>query len=536
MDSLESTVPSPSTARRPAAGRSLLAWCLGVGLFAALLLAAYAPLFQPGRLHIAQNFVDQAQYITTARTFLDTGQLKSGILYPAYIANDDWRPYMPGSYLPLILSYGLFGFGIFQSQLPALSGFVLGAIGVFLAANRLYGRGPGLLAAAFFCLFPGNLCYAWTALTEQPFGALCILLFALFLAVPERWKLPIVPLLLGVAFLYRETGVLILIPMGVWLLHARPGLRTLGAVALVTLVSALVLYGLNQWQLSTGKGKVPLSWVLYGKFNYGDAFPNPPPALSVGEWIEGFTYNAQRNALTLRGHFRSDPTHFRFLGFVFSLGAILLTTVLSPLRWRRDPMPLAAGALGLVLLAMQLLLYDVKGQKALRTTMFVFPFCAVALGGSLYPTEWLKRARSRTRSRIALLLGALVLVAGSVYGASRAGDALRRTTEVQDRALEVLEQIRHDPNKVLIAPFEIMMAYSVSHYPVKVSFPPTNQRTLEAIMDRFEVGTLILPTSYRLGRITDEFLEENGFGAIGKVAWILSSGDSKAHYNVYRRP
>ncbi len=518
---------SPRTARP-------VAWHLaGVALFSALMLLAHAGLFDPSRLHLADHFVDQVHYITTARHYLETGRFESGLIYPAYVEQAGWRPYMPGSYLPLILSYGALGFGVVPSLLPGWIAYVLASLGVFSVARRLYGISSAWLAVILYDFFPGNLNYAFTALTDMPFAATCILVLAAFLALPEGWRPWSAPLLLGVAFLYRETGALLVFPVTV-LLVGVPGPRGWLRPLVVATACVFFLYGLNRWQLASGKGEAPLSWPLQGGFNYGDAFAPPAPELGVGEWLQLFLENARRNFGVHAKHLSTDWTHIQVLGWLTIAGSVLVLTVVGLLRWRRDRFPLGVGLMGLSAFALLYLLYDVNNQKAMRSTLFLFPFCAVALAGCAYRSRWAEAAREgRAVARGSLALLAVAFLGASLFGSTRAGHALVKNTHRYDEAPGHLARLGHDESKLLIGPLETILRYAVLQHPSgRAALPPTNAETLELLLQRFEVGTLILPRGGERA-LPRGFLGQHGLSRVGEFAF---ERHPQRVYHVYRKP
>ena len=125
-----------------------------MALFAALVLAAHAPLFGLERLHVQDMYVDQAGYVTTARILAGHGSHADGIVLPALLREDPYYVHMPGHAATLALSYLVLGFGVLPTLLPSLIAYVLATTGVFLLAEGRYGRRAGVLAAALFALFP----------------------------------------------------------------------------------------------------------------------------------------------------------------------------------------------------------------------------------------------------------------------------------------------------------------------------------------------------------------------------------------------
>jgi len=485
---IERSPGAPETRLR---GKRLLAAAALVAGAAALYLLANASLFDPSRLHVGGRFTDQAGYVTTARTWLDTGELRSGILFPALIREERWRLYMPGHYACLALSYAVLGFGVLASLLPSLLGYVLATTAVFVAGNACAGRRAGLLAAALFGLFPANVAYAFTAMAESTFTAACALALAALVAAPARLRPWLLPLLLVPPFLFKETGALYVIPLAV--LVARSG-RPLAALA-ATAASAALLAGVYAWQLADGKVSF-LGGVGGRTFNYSDAFPPAAPARGLGAWLGSLAGAAGRNASELAEQWAQDPTQLSIVGLAVVLLAVLACLVRGVRA--RDGAALGAGALGLALAAMMLFVYDVKGQKAVRHFLFATPVLALGLGA------WLASWRpASARGRVLALGAAALALAGAHLATRQAGRELVESDAEADAGTRLLEELGHDDSKLLMVWFDLAgstLDYAVRHYPVPWSFTPANDATFAEIARRHELGTLILSASTLGGR------------------------------------
>ena len=79
--------------------RSRLIGALLVLCGSALALWIAADTYDPGRLHPTGNFVDQAGHVLTSRVLADTGELRSGLIFPPKVDLPGWRLYMPGHYV-----------------------------------------------------------------------------------------------------------------------------------------------------------------------------------------------------------------------------------------------------------------------------------------------------------------------------------------------------------------------------------------------------------------------------------------------------
>jgi hypothetical protein len=470
-------------------GRGLAVWILLVAAFAVTVLLVHAPLFKLDRLHIQDMYVDQAGYITTARILADTGELRNGILLPSQIENEGFHVHMPGHSASLAASYVLFGFGVLQTLLPNLLSFVLATVGVFLIGQRLYGRRAGALAAALFALFPANIVYAFTAMAELTFTAAVVTAFLVFVHLPRRWQPFAACVLLIGPFLFRESGAFVILPMALLILRA----RGIGAAVLASGLSVASLYLVNRWQIANGKIAASLAWVTEGGFNYGDPFAPPPEPLSTSQWFDAVGNNFARNLHLLGKHFEKSPGELMpwCLYVLFAIAAIAL--VAGILRIRRDLFPLGAALLLALVFLLSVALYDVKLHKMMRSAMFAYPLGVIAIAGALMPND------TRKPSQLLYGVGTLLTIAlctGS-HVVTRLGAGTM--TEHDDRNAETTARIAwlNEDDKVIVAP-NAAAQYAVEHYPVLWSQRPSNERALGAVMERYDVGVILISRTLSL--------------------------------------
>ena len=502
---------------------------------AVFVLLSYSAAFDPSRLHVfglESRLNDQAAYVTTARILADTGELRNGLVYPPFVDNPRSRIYMPGHYVTLALSYRLFGWSVFSSLLPSLAAFVVATVGVFWIGSRLYGATAGVLAGLIFLFFPPNIVFAFTAMAELTFVAAGVLVFAVFLWVPPRLRFYVAPLLLGVPFLYRETGALLLLPMCTLALAEPPGKRVRFALATL-LGSVALLLVLYQWQAASGREAPPLTWITHGGFNYNDAAMPPAPDLSGAEWVGAILDNSLRNVRALGRSVFSAPAGFEALGLAGMLATSLLLAVGGLFRVRNDPFPAAAGGVVLASLASIVVLYDAVGFKALRGAMFGMPLCGVALGGLLQRTPLVARLEQAVvwrRAGLAALIALALLLAGRGPTLAAARGVTANDAAATSRTAW-LEDLGHDADTLLVAPWNLSMDYVVQHYPVRWSFLPANDATLDRLRDRYEIGTLILPRAASTRRVTRAAIERAGLSPVDDPAKTLV----RRGYAVYQR-
>jgi 4-amino-4-deoxy-L-arabinose transferase-like glycosyltransferase len=495
--------------------RAELAGVLAAAALSLAALGAHAALFEPARLHVADPFVDQLGYVTTARRLLDAGEFRPGVLFPAFLENPHYRPYMPGHYLALAASYALLGWGTLATLLPSLVGHLLVVVSAFWIGRRLHGRAAGLAGACAVAFFPPLLAYAFTAMAELTLSAACMLALAAFVSFPRRWRPWAAPALLALPFLFRETGAFCCLPMAALVLLPRER----GAwrrVAGMGLAAALVLAALQAWQLATGKGVLPFGTrIAEGSFNYGDAFAAPAPEPSLGGWAAILAENTGRNLELFGATLRTALTEPSTLGFLAAAAAALAALLIGLRSRGRDPFALGAGLMGVVTLVLVFTVYDVKNERALRSMLYAFPPCAVALAGALVPPARARLAALAPRARAvaagALLLGAAgLLLGGRALVARTAGELLRREAALEPFG-RVLAELHGSDERLLVAPLGLAGAFLVERYPLLGASVPYNDATLELLLAKHAVGTLVLPEDWLGTNLSAAALQRHAF-------------------------
>jgi 4-amino-4-deoxy-L-arabinose transferase-like glycosyltransferase len=489
----------PGTVR----GKALLLWCVAAAGIAAIVLAANAPLYNIGQLHTKFMYVDQAGYILSARILAATGELKNGVVFPAQIDNPDFYVHMPGHVVALATSYRLLGWGIFQTLLPSMLAYIAGAVGVFQIGNRLYGSRAGLLAATLFALFPANIAYGFTAMAELTFTCACILALVIFVHVGRRLLPFAPPILLALPFLFRETGAFLIIPMALCVLHVRGWRSAAGA----SLGSVVTLWTLNRWQIASGKVAASLAWVTEGSFNYGNAFAEPPPALTMGGWLAALGDNIGLNLRHLQGHVSQFP------GELMPWALYGVALVLLPVLWigiarrKRDPFALGAGLLMVFVAVLAVTVYDAKAHKLLRTMMYTFPFGAIVLSGALLPSrDDALASRNDTRTG-RLPIGAMLLLVAALGASLQVSRLAARTMTRQDAlTLRNTSELAKLHGTGMIVAGNLAAPLATEGYPdVRWCLAPENEETLELVLGRYDVQTIVV-----FKPLTPEFVTSHG--------------------------
>lgn len=484
--------PKPESAR----GRSLVLGALAAALFAALWLAANAGLYNLDQLHVKFMYVDQAGYILSARILAATGELKNGVVFPAQIDSPDFYVHMPGHVVALATSYALFGWGIAQTLLPSVVGYVLGAVLVFLVGNRLYSLRAGLIATLLFCAFPANVAYSFTAMAELTFTCACIAAIAAFVHLPPRLLAWGPPLLLVLPFLFRESAAFLILPMA-WCIVRVQGWR---GAALASAGSVASLWAVNRWQIASGKVAASLAWVTEGSFNYGDAFAEAPEPLAAGEWLPALWKNVVLNLRHLEGHVSTFPGELMPWALYGALGIATLAFGLGLPRRRVDPFAFGAGVLMVFVVLLAVTVYDAKAHKLLRTLMYTVPFGAIAVAGQLAPP-------AGTGSRIGWKPGAtatlLVLVLAAGFQVSRL--AAKTMTRQDALTLRNTQELARMHGSGMIVAGNLAAPLAVEGHPdVTWCLAPENEETLALVLERYDVRTIVA-----FKPLTEEFTREH---------------------------
>ena len=482
---------------------------------------------------------DQVGYISVARNFLQTGQLESSIIYPSFLGQVATKSYlyMPGHYFALAASYKLFGFGVWQSLLPSMVAYVVAGLAVLFAASRLYGRRIGIGAAVLFLLCPLNLVYALTAMAEMTLIAAATLAFALFVHLPTRWRVLVGPVLLILPLLFRETGVLVAVPMLALIGIRRDGLR-LRASVLFVFATAVVALALLRSDISIGRPSLFLVNIFSANDMavYGDAFSLQAIHPTLAQWIHVPFAKAWFNARQLGTLLASDArpwmlfsaaswpdsaeSIFEATGLALVISGIPLGAVAGLWR-RRDPFSIGTAALIGTLVIAVLFVYTVADFRGLRTLLLATPFvcitCAVLIDRGL---RWLgDRLFLPLRARWLAFIAFAALLSTISLGLTKAAFADASDSAVRaQRDLAFVESLHPDNRSLPVAPWQFALAYVYSHAPARWSFLPANRATLELLNSRYPIGMIILPETAPAGLRQTEILEA-GFHPAGEQSY-----------------
>ncbi len=506
--------PDAPVAAAPSLPSSPRRALLEAGLVAALawvLILLCLPWFNLRRIDVrglSHTLNDQVTYISCARNLVDTGRLSCNFICVSTVGQDASKDYfhMPGHYLALAAAYALFGFGAFQSMLPSLIGYSLASAGVFLTGLKLYDRRTAFAGAALFMLFPANLLFAPTAMAEMAFLASGILAFCAYVHLPPRLRVPGGAALLLLPFLFRETGSLWVIPMAFLLLGAVPGAQPFerrSAIRALMLCVASVVLTLGVYASKWIGGRPSLFKQTVFGIRYPDLFTDATVlerlASGAGAWTVALASNTSRNLNDLVQLLQAPRMEAVCLFLLMAAVPTLLV-----LGWRRrDPIAFSSGLMGLTLLILLFSLYAVSYFNGLRHLLLLTPLAALIFGRRL--AEFLA-ASPRPRILAALGIGAALTSLLVVFAVMREGPG-RASQNETERVF--MESAAPDRSRMLLSPFTVGLQYAFDHHPMKWGHLPANAATLDRVLKKYDVGTLLIPPNSTT--LTPADLERAGF-------------------------
>lgn len=488
-----------SPPERPTRWHSALLLLL-IGLSAVGLLAMALRSTGVQRLHVSflgGIFNDQVAYLTTARSLAETGHILPHILYTSALwlqpSIRDHHLYMPGYFVVLAAAVRLFGYRVAAALLPSLLGYLLTGLSIGLITRRLVAPQvalpASLFAALLFLLLPMTQVFAASAMMELTFlgvstGALCA-----FIYLPERARLALGPLLLALPFLVRDTGAFLVAPMALILLmgergqHSQsPAWRRAGifCVCAVLLLGALWVSPLCRPRITLAPGLL-----LDGSMRaiYEDSVAQRALALQLRRtWPDALLATGKSNLHNLVALFKEGGIESQTLRIILALAAGSAACLA-----RKRPLALGALAvLGFTLLLM-LFLYHVRNFAGVRLLLLSVPLCAVALAQRL--------SALRPRALWALIALLLCCAPGSVLQVQDTFAEAAATDKDEDEGRRFLESLGHNDQDggLLIAPVGFSLDYLWRHYPTSYAFMPANPETLQLLLQRHRIGTMVVP-------------------------------------------
>lgn len=446
---------------------------------------------------------DQINYLTTARNLFEYGRLDSSLIYIGTLNQQFTKNtfYMPGYPQALAISYRLLGYGTIESQLPNMVAYILGCLLVFQLTKEHFGHKAAWFSVLLFIIFPLNLYFAFIVMMEMFFVTVSLLAFYLFTHIREgqRWLLG--PFLVAAAFLVRETGALLVVPMALYIVwpDIRQSWKEGTAFIAVTILLLVILY-----ISPVASGRISLFYNFAGLPLYDDISENP-----ISWTIPNL----------IRLLFHRIITNIRLLSKllpeeIFYLSLVLISIPFSFVvaKFDKKSSRPAVAIIGFVVTSFAVLFtfYEITSFRGVRSMMFTMPFTMIMIGTTLAQLT----DRLPQKTAYLPLVAELILLAVFVNQNLFILDVYKlsmRELNFEEESVPFIERLEHDDRRVLVAPLHLAINYASSHFPVKLAFVPVSQRGFEVLMSKFDVGTIILPVYIERDQVSVKDLEVMGF-------------------------
>jgi hypothetical protein len=486
-------------------------------------LSFYVILIGIERHHI-YRMNDQILYIHSARNLLYDGNLTQGILYPSVLLQNTPHSYfyMPGHALSIALFLWLMGDGVWASIMPNILSYMASILLLYLIGRRLTNQEVGFMAGMLFAIFPINVVFAVSALSEMTLVCAGLIAFTAFLCLPSTFRPWLGPVLVCLPFLIRETGALWMIPMAAIInSDAHDQHRRQHALALVAL-SMLLLFCVLQIPPIRERPSLFLHNLLGATFEekYLDAFFSVNHGLprSVEQWYDLINARSLLQIKQLWWELNKGnlALHLAFWTPILAVAA---------LPWLPRFRNLAAAYILMVLALFVFLtvLYEWIGFTGARLTLMLFPFSAIIF--SCLIAQSFRTIPQRTA--VISLLAALSLPVLTAQA-----NALKSADQAMDWFSSTLRTIA-EPDGLLISSWHWGLPYLYENYPgkpVSWAFVPANQQTLDLLQAKHPIHAAILDHAdqRRLGRAALERI-----GLVRSTEVIAPDGST---YTVFTRP
>lgn len=483
-------------------GRSLLGFLVISCLSAVACL--YIVQIDPGRVHLLgldHTLNDQAVYIDAARHIRDDGMLYAGAYYPSTLLQDYGRNYfyMPGHAAVLFASISLLGDSPFAALAPGLISYILCIACLFLLCRRMIGSSAGFAATAGFLAFPPFLVYAASAMAEMTFLASGAVVYTVFTYLPPGRRHLLVPVLIVVPFMFRESGVVWLLPIVSQLLtDSGFSMRTRLSRATVALLGSLAVLAVIMFSEWAGDRPSLFLQNLYGSSfeeKYTSAIALDTLQRDPSELVRALLERAGSNISSLLDILSSSRPESIFLHLV-----LWPPFIASISEWRKRRIrPLVASwaltSMAFILFISFLYRWDTMiGLRHMLTPAFT---------GLLVTGSCIDQTTHKLKPWMRAIL-AVVLIAASSILYLESADNVTEWDGVQDKAIRVMDEAGVPEGGVLISDISLGPIYLFSYPGSGWLLPPSDEPTLRLADEKLDITGILLFESDRFWVEIDE--------------------------------
>jgi 4-amino-4-deoxy-L-arabinose transferase-like glycosyltransferase len=454
-----------------------------------IVMLVFASFFvDPSRVHVSgldHTLNDQVEYITTAQNLLRSGTLESSVIQTGTLVNGSFH-HMPGYPVLLAGFYKVFGVNMWSTLLPGLLAFIFSTILIYLIGKKLFDYRVGFAAFILAISFSPFLIYSFTAMVEMPFIFAALFCFLATVYLNPRLQSSLVPFLLILPFLFRETGSLLVIPLAVYV-QSKSASRKLFYFIKTILGSVIVLAFVYKMLFSSGNSQMFLKNIIGASFDdkYRNAFLSDQGPTASALLTALGSHFVEQVRLLGAGLLRIVSS-FQFFAIFTICWLSVLSFAFGFLKWPGRAFSLSVSLLSGATLFLILLFYRIDGQVGMRMLLFIYPFLLLSCAAILFLYSGLRK----TRITITAICAVTLLM--NIYFFVHVSKAVTRYDDLDDQNTHFLEALHHDDQKTLVAPAFLALDYVLKHYPVLWAFEPANVQTWGLINDKMHVGTVII--------------------------------------------
>lgn len=451
---------------------------------------------------LSLRFNDAAGYISMARAYFDTGHFISNLIYPSLINTPFTRLYMPGYYMVLATSYHLLGVSIYSSILPSIFSYMISGILIYAIGKKIYNDSVAIFAALIFLLNPLVILLALSAMSELTTIAICLLAFYVFLMMPGKLRYFIFPVLISLAFIFKQTTIFIAIPMlAIGVQKNSNKWFWLGTM----IFTVFILCVINKWQIFSGTRPWPLlSQDLFTAMKVDNGISLNKIYLHLNDMhyllntINLLFSNYLQNINILKSCLINPDSYAPTEKYFIAL--MLLSAVSSLILFFKkrttDYFLLSTVLMYFVTFNLGLCLYTGSLNALNRLTLFCFPFIALNFACVIWHTTHIKIATNKlliylNKYNVIAILFALFNFLYSIYCFNLARQDLQQFTADEITRGHLISEIHPDKTKLFVGPVDFCGGYIYQNYPAKFSFIPKDYDTLVLLNKKYPIGAIL---------------------------------------------
>lgn len=515
---------------------------VAMSVLSIILLTIFYFVYHASQIHVIPSFLnDQVHYIGIARHLVDYGHVTipgkfpstGNIVYPSLLKFQDFRIYIPGYYTVLAGSFWLFGFSSFTAVLPNMLFFVCTVGLIIFACVKLYDLQVALFTSLMFIFMPSDLFYSLTAMSETTFTFICFLCFVILITIPKRWRSYSIPLLMALAYIFRQTSVFLLLPMLAYVYDTN-SVRKFSQLIFIALASIITLKLVNVWQVHNGMCSMPFAdFLKYGHVSYNNAYSEPNAVLSLREWYTLLFQHISENINIILSTLKKNTTLPKLTTPTFYIGTMMTIVVFvyGIFKRKQTLLPLSISFMVMCMFGLCVGLYNGNPVVISRLCMYTIPFLSMSIAAMCYDSAvsgyLFFKLIQRYRWMLILILVALTLI-GNIHAAKH----LRKDEMFTNDAVAFFDSTHFDPHQLVVAPCYIAPGFLYRDYPTLYSFIPENDKTLILLNMKYPIGTMLLNEADKYYSLSDKAIKQIGLSLVEvrmfyRSRWYIYKRQSK---------